>query len=116
MNKAGVAGMLKTASAAAIAMIALSIVPADAAETTEVGIVNMKFELQQVRIRPGVAVRWNTSERRTGHSVLFAQDGTPESERFFPGASWQRTFDKPGVYTCRCGPHPEMTGTVVVEQ
>lgn len=114
MNKVVVASMLKAASAAAVAMIALSILPADAAEISEVGIAQMKFEPQQVKVKPGTTVKWINNEKRTSHSILFDQGELPESERFFPGESWQRTFEKPGVYTYRCGPHPDMTGTVEV--
>lgn len=114
MDKVVVASMLKAASAAAVALIALSMLPADAAEISEVGIAHMKFEPQQVKIKPGATVKWINNERRTSHSILFDQGALPESERFFPGESWQRTFEKPGIYTYRCGPHPEMTGTVEV--
>ena len=114
MNKVVVAGMLKAASAAAVAMIALATLPAEAAEVVEVGIARMQFEPQQLKVRPGTTVKWVNNEKRTSHSILFEQEGMPESERFFPGESWQRTFEKPGVYSYRCGPHPEMTGTVEV--
>jgi len=46
--------------------------------------------------------------------VLFTGPGGFESERFFPGDSWQRTFDKPGTYPYTCGPHPEMKATIIV--
>lgn len=116
MNKAVVANLLKTATAAAIGIIALFMLPADAAEVIEVGIVKMKFEPQQVKVKPGTTIKWINNEKRTSHSILFDQGELPESERFFPGESWQRTFEKPGIYTYRCGPHPEMTGTVEVTQ
>lgn len=116
MNKTVLASMLKAASAAAVALIALSILPAEAGEVVEVGIVQMKFEPQQLRVKPGTTVKWVNREKRTSHSVLFEQEGLPESDRFFPGESWQRTFDQPGTYTYRCGPHPEMTGVVEVAQ
>jgi plastocyanin len=37
-----------------------------------------------------------------------------ESERFFPGDSWQRRFDQSGTYPYSCGPHPEMQGHIEV--
>jgi plastocyanin len=114
MKKAVVASMFKAASAAAIAVIALTIAPADAGEVVEVGIAKMRFEPQQIKVKPGTTVKWVNNEKRNNHSILFAQEELPESERFFPGESWQRTFDKPGVYPYICGPHPEMTGVVEV--
>lgn len=114
MKKTVVARMLKTAAAAAFAVIALTILPADAGDVVEIGIAKMKFEPQQLKVKTGTTVKWVNNERRTNHSILFAQEALPESERLFPGESWQRTFDKPGVYPYICGPHPDMTGIVEV--
>jgi len=113
MGTSGMANMLKAAAAAIVALIALSMHTADAGEVVEVGIAQMKFVAQQIKITPGTMVKWVNQEKRTNHTVLFEQEGL-ESERLFPGESWQRTFDKPGIYTYRCGPHPEMTGVVEV--
>jgi len=114
MRKAVVTIMLKAATAAAVAAIALSMPVAEAGETVEVSIEKMQFEPKRLKVKPGTTVKWVNNEKRSNHSVLFAQEGLPESERFFPGESWQRTFDKPGVYPYICGPHPEMTGVVEV--
>jgi plastocyanin len=48
--------------------------------------------------------------------VFFTGAESLESDRLFPGESWQRVFDKPGTYPYTCGPHPEMTGKVVVTE
>lgn len=98
-----------------LAGLALSALPAHA-ETVEVGIEKMQFVPQRVKVKPGDTVKWVNREKRTSHSVLFEQEGLPESERFFPGESWQRIFDKPGIYPYICGPHPEMTGVVEVAE
>ena len=87
---------------------------APAAETVEVVIDQMKFLPAQLKVKAGTTVRWVNKERRTNHSVWFQKEGLPESERFFPGESWSRTFAKPGVYPYICGPHPEMTGVIEV--
>jgi hypothetical protein len=51
------------------------------------------------------------------HSVWFEALGESEPEDYlFPEDSYARSFDKPGVYPYRCGPHPEMTGTVTVAE
>ncbi|BAN34219.1 plastocyanin precursor [Sulfuricella denitrificans skB26] len=96
----------------AVALVSVSL--ANAGEVVEISIEKMKFEPQQVKIKPGTTVKWVNNERRNNHSVFFEKEGYPESERFFPGESWQRTFDNPGTYPYRCGPHPEMTGVVEV--
>ena len=106
MKHAYAVGALFAAGLSALAMAA--------GETVEVGIDKMKFEPPQGRIKPGATVRWANHERRNNHSILFEQEGYLESERLFPGEAWQRTFDKPGVYPYKCGPHPEMTGVVEV--
>lgn len=86
-----------------------------AAQTTiEVGIQDYKFTPAQLHIKAGTTVKWTNLERRTSHSVLFTGPEGFEGERLFPGDSWQRRFDKPGVYAYSCGPHPEMNGQIEV--
>ena len=87
---------------------------ATGAATVEVSIADYKFTPAALSIKAGATVKWNNLERRTTHSVLFTGPGGFESERFFPGESWQRTFDKPGAYPYSCGPHPEMKGLIEV--
>lgn len=84
-----------------------------AGETVEVGIDQMKFIPEKLTVKAGTTVKWVNRERRNNHSVLFP-DESLESERFFPGESWSRTFDKPGSYAYTCGPHREMKGLVEV--
>lgn len=99
-----------------LAGFVLAAFPANAETVVEIGIVKMQFVPQQVKVKPGTTVKWVNNEKRTSHSVLFEKEGLPESERFFPGESWQRTFEKPGIYPYICGPHPEMTGVVEVAE
>jgi len=82
--------------------------------TVEVSIVDYKFIPAELKIAPGTTVTWVNNEKRTAHSVLFPGEGGLESERFFPGESYSRTFDKPGSYPYRCGPHEEMKGHIEV--
>lgn len=99
---------------AGLAALVLAASQVIAGDVVEVSIVKMQFEPQRVKIKPGTTVKWVNNEKRTNHSILFTD--VPESERFFPGESWQRSFDKPGVYPYSCGPHPEMTGVVEVAE
>lgn len=85
-----------------------------AGEVAEVKIEKMEFIPQHLKIRAGTTVTWVNMEKRNNHSVFFQQESLPESDRLFPGESWQRVFDKPGMFPYICGPHPEMTGTVEV--
>lgn len=98
-----------------LALLALVSFCAVAQQTVEVAIRDYRFIPPEVRIKTGGTVKWINQEKRTSHSVLFLGKGGFESERLFPEESWQRTFDKPGTYDYRCGPHEEMRGSVVVE-
>jgi len=107
---------IRTFGNVAAAMLILTVGLTHASEVIEVSIEKMKFVPQQVKVKPGATVKWVNNERRNNHSVWFQSENLPESDRFFPGESMQRTFDKPGVYPYVCGPHPEMTGVVEVAE
>lgn len=87
-----------------------------AAQTAEVGIKEYKYEPAELKVKVGTTVKWTNNEKRTSHSILFTGPGGFESERIFPGESWQRVFDKPGTYAYTCGPHPEMKGKIEVTE
>ena len=98
-----------------LALLALVSSAAVAQKSVEVTIRDYRFSPQEIRIKAGESVKWINAEKRTSHSVLFPDENGLESERLFPDESWQRTFKQPGVYKYRCGPHEEMTGTVIVQ-
>ena len=76
---------------------------------------DFKFSPQEVTVKPGDTIRWENHEKRQYHSVWFEALGEDEPEDYlFPEDSYERSFDKPGVYPYRCGPHPEMLGSVTV--
>jgi plastocyanin len=95
-------------------VLALLSFSALADSVAEVRIEGYKFLPPAVTIKAGDSVRWTNHEKRTSHSVVFPAEGGLESERLFPDESYQRRFDKAGRYEYHCGPHPEMTGVVVV--
>jgi len=99
--------------AASVLLVAL-LAPWAAAQTIEVRMQGEQFVPAQINVRAGTTVRWINAEKRTSHSLIFPEEGTAETDRLFPGESWQRTFQKPGRYPYVCGPHPEMKGMVVV--
>ena len=90
--------------------------PVGAQAIEDVAIRDYRFQPAELKVRVGTTVRWTNQEKRTSHSVLFSGEGGQESDRLFPGESWQRVFDHPGVFSYRCGPHPEMQGAVVVSE
>lgn len=84
------------------------------ATTAEIVIRDYQFVPAVLQIRAGTTVIWINKEKRTSHTVLFTGPGGMESERLFPGDSWQRRFDTPGDHPYICGPHPEMKGLISV--
>ena len=82
-------------------------------ETTTVRIEEFAFSPQTIRVQAGQTVTW-VNRDSVGHNVVFNETG--QSGRMLgQGQQWTYTFDQPGTYTYYCGPHPFMTGTVVVE-
>src|SRR5512134_3036932 len=82
----------------------------------EVKAADSKFTPDRVEVKVGTTVRWTNADKRTSHSVIWLGPGGFESERFFPGESYERKFEKPGTYPYGCGPHPEMKGVIVVTE
>lgn len=81
----------------------------------QVSIKKFKFIPQVLEIKKGQSVRWTNNEKRQYHSVWFKALGDEESEYLFPEDTFEKTFDKPGEYDYVCGPHPEMTGKIIVK-
>ena len=103
-------------SFAAAVLLACLAPPPVLADTMEVSIAEYRYEPAELTIKVGTTVKWTNNEKRVSHSILFTGPGGFESERFFPGESWERTFDKPGSYPYSCGPHPEMHGKIEVTE
>ena len=85
-------------------------------ETVVIEVKDSMFgEQQPVTVKVGTTVKWINVEKRQYHSVWFEEEGFPEADYIFPEETWERTFDKPGTYPYRCGPHEDMIGTIIVE-
>ena len=84
-----------------------------AADVVDVRMREYRFVPEKIVVKAGTAVRWTNDEKRASHSVLFPAEKL-ESERLLNGESWERRFDRPGVYPYTCEPHPEMKGTIEV--
>ena len=78
---------------------------------------DFKFIPQQITIKRGQTLSWENHEKRQYHSVWFEALGEEEPEDYlFPDESYEREFKEAGTFPYRCGPHPEMTGTVHVTE
>lgn len=79
---------------------------------------DFKFIPQEITVKRGQTIRWENREKRQYHSVWFQALGEPEPEDYmFPddeSFAYTREFKETGTFPYRCGPHPEMTGTVRV--
>jgi plastocyanin len=97
---------------------ALAATPAPSvAETIEIvggGSGAWLFQPRSITIARGDVVAWvNVSDSAhtiTGDDLSFADSGVLD-----PGQTFQQTFDQPGTYHYRCGPHPWMEGDIIVE-
>ena len=85
---------------------------------TMVAISGYSFNPQTLRVSVGTTVTW-TNMDTVAHSVVSGTPNQPsglfQSSLLGNGQSFSYTFDTPGTYTYNCGPHPYMTGTIVVE-
>jgi plastocyanin len=83
-------------------------------ETLTVEIVDpWVFQPSSLDVPRGATVTWvnhsDVAHTVTGDDLAFDDSGLIE-----PGDSFRQTFDEPGTYRYKCGPHPEMTGVIVV--
>ncbi len=75
---------------------------------------DFKFVPQEITIKRGQTINWLNQEKRQYHSVWFEALGEEEPDYIFPDESYDREFKTTGSFPYRCGPHPRMTGTVIV--
>lgn len=81
----------------------------------QVDILKFKFIPADVTINRGDTIVWVNKEKRQYHSVWFEQLAEPEPDYLFPEESYRRKFEEAGQFPYRCGPHPEMIGSITVK-
>jgi plastocyanin len=71
------------------------------------------FQPYSLEVPPGAMVTWvnnsDVAHTVTGDDLAFDDSGVID-----PGDSFSQTFDEPGTYRYKCGPHPGMMGVIVV--
>ena len=82
------------------------------AETVVVEMSGYKFVPEEVTIKVGDTVRWVNKERRQYHTIWFKELGEKETQEWYPGEAYEKTFNEPGTYPYLCGPHWEDRGMV----
>lgn len=83
----------------------------EAAEATEVDIVDNGFDPSEVEVSVGDTVQW-TNVGNVGHTVTF--DDGPDSGSLATDDRFDHTFEEAGEFAYICAIHPAMTGTVTV--
>jgi plastocyanin len=76
------------------------------------GLGSGNFEPNRIEIAEGTLVVWQ-NDSLEGHTVVLENDPL-QSGLIGPGAAFAMRFDEPGTYQITCGPHPNMTATIVV--
>lgn len=84
------------------------------AKRTRVVMKNYKFKPETTTIKAGTAITF-VNHDEVAHSAV-ADDGSFSTDLLEFGEKEEVTFDTPGTYTYHCEPHPNMTGTIVVEE
>jgi LPXTG-motif cell wall-anchored protein len=84
-----------------------------AAATTSVTVSDFQFAPAQITIQQGDTVTW-TNDGPTPHSST-SEKGVWDTGIFPEGERRSQTFNEAGTFAYICTPHPNMTGTVVVE-
>ena len=80
-----------------------------------VNIVKYQFVPKVVSIKTGQTIQWVNQEKRQYHSVWFKENNEEESDYLFPKDTLKKQFTTPGTYNYICGPHPDMTATIIVK-
>jgi YVTN family beta-propeller protein len=77
-----------------------------------VSIANFAFAPAALEVPIGTAVTWSNDDGAP-HGVAYA-DKVAGVDVLLPGATFARTFDRPGTYDYACAVHPYMQGKVIV--
>jgi len=82
--------------------------------TVLISIKQFKYLPPHIQIKKGTKIRWKNDEKRQFHNVWFQSLGETEPPYLFPNDIYEKVFNEVGTFSYRCGPHPEMIGTVLV--
>lgn len=86
----------------------------DQTAESSVVIENYAYTPQSVTVKAGTKLVF-TNNDAVGHTAT-ADDGTFDTGVIQPGQTEEVTLNTPGTYTYHCTLHPNMTGTIVVEE
>jgi plastocyanin len=72
------------------------------------------FQPFSLEVASGTTVTWINASS-VAHTVMSDDLAFDDSGPIDPGSRFSATFDAPGTYHYRCGPHPDMKGIIVVK-
>jgi len=87
--------------------------PGTSGNEVKIDISGFAFVPATITIKVGETITW-TNQDSAGHTVV-ADDNSWTSDNLGTGAKFSHTFDTAGTFTYRCGVHPTMKGTVIVQ-
>jgi plastocyanin len=96
-----------------VALFALCAIGAEKAKRVDVTIKAMQFIPASITVHAGDTVVWINNDDRD-HSVI-ATDGSFKSGNISSGEKYEHQFTAAGTIAYKCGYHPRMKGTVVVQ-
>jgi plastocyanin len=105
-------GSATSAPAASVPAASVPAASVPAAGGSTVTIVDFAFNPADLSVKAGTEVTW-TNTGATSHTVKLS-DGTPESDRLAPAATYKHTFATAGTVAYVCGIHASMKGTITV--
>ncbi|HEX4523318.1 MAG TPA: plastocyanin/azurin family copper-binding protein [Casimicrobiaceae bacterium] len=85
---------------------------AKTAGASKVSIANFAFAPGELTIAAGDTVTWSNDDGAP-HGLAY-KDGAPGANLILPGATFARTFERPGSYDYLCSVHPYMSGKIIV--
>lgn len=106
--------MTRKLLAGAVAIAAVAVVPAQAAQTKTVAVKNNAFSPATVSIKKGDKVTWRWTQGGVSHNVTPAKGGAGSRTTATKGYTFTKTFTKAGTFTYVCTLHSAMKSTVKV--
>ena len=108
-----VVAVIATVAAAGLLLLGSATAQHARAGSYAVEIVDFAFSPQTLTIRVGETVTWTNADPVV-HTAT-STSGAFDSGDLDQGESYSVTFTVPGTYDYLCTPHPQMTGSIIVE-
>lgn len=89
--------------------------PSGQAQTVKVDIAGFKYVPASVKIKVGDTVTWTQVDTVSHTVTIVSGPESFDSGLLRVGQTFSHTFRKPGTYSYKCTPHPNMRGEVIVE-